>query len=107
MRVAIINPWLKSVTVKDVDTKGIPVWHILGYVSFDGKGKSLPLAGMGILFGGADEDGNDVGLGSYISEQFCRDAVRWTEFYSTGELEPTTEGPNWVKIGSPILKKGL
>lgn len=81
-----------------------PVWHILGYSTAN---RPLPLAGKGILFGGVDAEGNDVGLPAYISRQFCEDAVTFTNKLSTGKLEDTVEAPGYIKIGAPILKYSL
>lgn len=80
-----------------------PVWFILGHG--DNKLRLRPLCGKGILFGGVDEEGNDLPLGEYISEQFCRDAVTWSTKLSTGTLEPTVEKPGMIIIGQPILKE--
>lgn len=80
----------------------IPVWYILGH----GQPEDLrPLAGMGILFGGPDAEGDDIGLPEYISERFCQSAVTWSEKLSTGTLEPTVEKPGMIIIGQPILKE--
>jgi hypothetical protein len=142
MRVAIINPWLESVTIREmehnlesiysfltltgsrpvddfnivrvapkvalyVDGEGFlkedqPVWTILGYSSKDGP---LPLAGMGILYGGENPLGDALPLPEYISDTFIRKAVKWTTQQSTGVLNPTIETPNSIIIGSPILKE--
>lgn len=79
----------------------VPVWYILGH----GKPEDpRPLCGMGIIFGGVNDEGDDLPLGEYISERFCRDAVTWTDKLSTGTLQPTQEKPGLIIIGQPILK---
>lgn len=147
MRVMVINPWLKTVTEKQLTDSGnipsrvkeiyetltspgerlvddfnfvklasrvglyvdgegflkpdVPVFYILGH----GRPNSLrPLAGMGILFGGVDEEGNDLGLPEHISQKFCFDAVTFSQQYSTGRLAPTIEEAGRIIIGEPILK---
>lgn len=142
MRVAIINPWLESITIREIElTRGsiysyltlqgerlvddfnivqvapkvalfvdgegflkedVSVWTILGYANKDGR---LPLAGMGILYGGESLAGNPRSLPEYISEAFIRGAVTWTTQLTTGVLNPTIETSNSIIIGSPILKK--
>lgn len=79
----------------------VPVWCIIGHGKHD---ELRPLCGMGILFGGVDEEGDDRSLPEYISESFCQYAVTWSGQTSTGELEPTVESPGLIVIGDPILK---
>ena len=79
-----------------------PVWYILGYASKDSS--TLPLCGMGIIYGGVDAEGNDLALPEYISTRFCASAVTWTEKVSTGMLEPTVVKPGVVIIGAPLIK---
>lgn len=143
MRVVIINPWLRTVTEKNinpnslqdiyenlthegqkmtddfnivglapkvalyVDGEGflktdVPVFKIIGH----GRPDQLrPLAGIGILFGGADPEGNALPMPEYISLKFCEQAVTWTKLFSTGMLEPTTQEGNTITIGEPILRE--
>lgn len=79
----------------------VPVWYIIGYGKHD---ELRPLCGMGILFGGVDEEGDDRSLPEYISEKFCQAAVTWSGQTSTGTLTPTRETENSIIIGEPILK---